>query len=490
MACSKFFSGNLPELLNEVIQYFHYDYKTLHSCILVNRLWCRLAIPLLWEDPFSIRFPKNYRFIEIYLCNLSDDDKTRLNKYVIHSGLFPSNTLFNYPKFIQHLDTYKVSDSIKTWASTNLPTSHIVNFITELIVSFGVIIKNYEEFECFDAAFELILQNTNFVHNIKSLTLDFDSKITDNITKFLEFLCSNCNSISSLYFLLPIINYYHPIIEKNLSQMIKLQKNLKKISFSHNCPLSLLLSLKNPNCTNTLNTIIFYSIDFKNINVLLNESLEPLIQRSGNCLENFNINNYKSQQLLQSLKLYCRNIKFLSIELHYQNVDLIFNLIKNIRQNLNYLIINSDGKIKFSLILLHNLGQILPFKLEYLRLVLAIKGSDLEVFLKSSQNTYIKKLSIRNAKNEGTSQDILPYIKEYIVKKKRVKYLAILDVFCGKKVDLFSLKDEVKEFQLYDIQVLDYYDSIINIYDFINNSYWLAGVKYRGVTRYFIHHNQ
>ncbi|PKK57977.1 hypothetical protein RhiirC2_797069 [Rhizophagus irregularis] len=168
------------------------------------------------------------------------------------------------------------------------------------------------------------------------------------------------------------------------------------------------------------------------------ESLEPLIQRSGNYLENFNINNYKSQQLLQSLKLYCRNIKFLSIELHYQNVDLIFNLIKNIRQNLNYLIINSDG-------------QILPFKLEYLRLVLAIKGSDLE--------------------NEGTSQDILPYIKEYIVKKKRVKYLAILDVFCGKGVDLFSLKDEVKEFQLYDIQVLDYYDSIIDIYDLIKETY-------------------
>ncbi|GET66557.1 hypothetical protein GLOIN_2v1879328 [Rhizophagus irregularis DAOM 181602=DAOM 197198] len=357
MACSKFFSGNLPELLNEVIQYFHYDYKTLHSCILVNRLWCRLAIPLLWEDPFSIRFPKNYRFIEIYLCNLSDDDKTRLNKYVIHSGLFPSNTLFNYPKFIQHLDTYKVSDSIKTWASTNLPTSHIVNFITELI----------------------------------------------NINVLLSELFNQLNVLESIH-------------------------------------------------------IVYY------------ESLEPLIQRSGNCLENFNINNYKSQQLLQSLKLYCRNIKFLSIELHYQNVDLIFNLIKNIRQNLNYLIINSDGKIKFSLILLHNLGQILPFKLEYLRLVLAIKGSDLE--------------------NEGTSQDILPYIKEYIVKKKRVKYLAILDVFCGKKVDLFSLKDEVKEFQLYDIQVLDYYDSIINIYDFINNSYWLAGVKYRGVTRYFIHHNQ
>ncbi|CAB5202281.1 unnamed protein product [Rhizophagus irregularis] len=341
MACSKFFSGDLSELLNEVIQYFHYDYKTLHSCILVNRLWCRLAISLLWEDPFSIKSPKNYRFIEIYLSNLSDDDKTRLNEYVIHSGLFPSNTLFNYPKFIKHLDIYKVYYSIEMWAYTNLPTSptsQILGFITELIFrslfiifienevnlhSFGVIVDGYKEFECFGAAFGLVLQNTNFVYNIKSLTLDFDSEITDNITKFLEFLCSNCNLISSLYFLLPIINNGHPIIKKNLSQMIKLQKNLKKISFSHNCPLSLLLLLKNPNCSNTLNTIIFYSIDFKNMNFLnsgfiqqinnvtkpfklrslfldkMDELLDPLIQKSGNYLENFKITKCKSLQLSQ-----------------------------------------------------------------------------------------------------------------------------------------------------------------------------------------------
>ncbi|PKK64504.1 hypothetical protein RhiirC2_787397 [Rhizophagus irregularis] len=446
MACSKFFSGNLPELLNEVIQYFHYDYKTLHSCILVNRLWCRLAIPLLWEDPFSIRFPKNYH-------------------------------------------TYKVSDSIKTWASTNLPTSHMVNFITELIVR---------------SLFLIFIENE----------FDFDSEITDNITKFLEFLCSNCNSISSLYFLLPIINYYHPIIERNLSQMIKLQKNLKKISFSHNCPSSLLLSLKNPNCTNTLNTIIFYSIDFKNINVLLSELfnqlnvlesihivycypldskfiqqinninkpfklrslfldkmdelLEPLIQRSGNYLENFMC---KSQQLSQSLELYCSNIKFLSIGLHYQNINLAFNLIKNIRQNLNYLIIYIGDKIEFSSIELQNLGQILPSKLKYLNLILAIKGSDLGVLLENSQSIYIEKLLIRNAKYYGISQNTLYYIKEYIMKNKRVKYLAILDIFRGKEVDWFWSSNIAKKFQLYDIQVLDYYASVIDVYDYIKETY-------------------
>jgi hypothetical protein len=112
MTCSKLFSGDLPELINEVIQYFHNDYKTLYSCTLVNRLWCRLAIPLLWKDPFSIKFPKNYHFIETYLNTLKDDDKTQLNYYVTHNNIFPSNTLFNYPSFIQHLDMPKVYYSI------------------------------------------------------------------------------------------------------------------------------------------------------------------------------------------------------------------------------------------------------------------------------------------------------------------------------------------------------------------------------------------
>ncbi|RGB39184.1 hypothetical protein C1646_754851 [Rhizophagus diaphanus] len=82
---------DLPELINEIIQYFHYDYKTLLSCILVNRLWYRLAIPLLWEDPFSIKLPKNYRFIDTYLCFLNEDSKAKFDEYEINDKLLPSN---------------------------------------------------------------------------------------------------------------------------------------------------------------------------------------------------------------------------------------------------------------------------------------------------------------------------------------------------------------------------------------------------------------
>src|SRR5438034_8812318 len=115
MACSKLFSGDLPEFINEIIQYFHNDFSTLHSCILVSRLWCRLAIPLLWEDPFAMKLSKNYHFIGIYLHNLNESDKTKLNEYGINNSVFPSNTLFNYPCFIKCLKIEKIIFSIEYW---------------------------------------------------------------------------------------------------------------------------------------------------------------------------------------------------------------------------------------------------------------------------------------------------------------------------------------------------------------------------------------
>ncbi|PKC70171.1 hypothetical protein RhiirA1_455116, partial [Rhizophagus irregularis] len=174
-------------------------------------------------------------------------------------------------------------------------------------------------------------------------------------------------------------------------------------------------------------------------------------------------------------------IKILSSSLRYlQNNYLEFNLIENIKQNLNYLIIdvtiryydsiddyidNIDDCIELSSNILQNLGQILPFKLEYLELYLAINGSDLETFLKNSQNTFIKKMLIKNIKKEVTDEDIIPYIKEYIVKKKRVDYLAIIESI--KFGRFYSLWYEMKGFELYGIQVLNYFDLSIDLFEFV-----------------------
>ncbi|RIA86339.1 hypothetical protein C1645_829441 [Glomus cerebriforme] len=275
MICSKIFSEELPELINEIIKYFQNDFSTLHSCILVNRLWCHLAIPLLWADSFLMKLPKNYHFIEIYLHNLNDI-KTKLGEYGINNNTIPSTILFNYPKYC------------------------------------------------------------------------------------------------------------------------------KKIKF-------------------------FYLLGFNN-----------------------------------------------------QDIYPIFDLIKNIKQNLNYLTIDFcklydfhnqlNYDINLSSIILLNLGKILPIKLEYLNLTLMFNINNFEIFLKDTQDIFINKLLIRN-KISKNSKDILPYIKKSFMKEKRINYLAFEEVSSEKNKSLVFSEDEILEFELYNIKVLDYYELSIDCFFYIKEMY-------------------
>ncbi|GET62514.1 hypothetical protein GLOIN_2v1733411 [Rhizophagus irregularis DAOM 181602=DAOM 197198] len=200
MSCSKIFSGNLPELTESIIKYFRNDFSTLNSCALVNKFWCRLAIPLLWENPFSIIensiSTRNYNFIGIYLHNLNGELKTKFNEYKINDNLLSSNTLFNYPSFIKYLNTWEFISSAKRWSEDVFRTleSKYKSSLEDLgsESDFGILIQTsllkifieneinihtleIETKSYFDIYFEdfleLILQNTNFIHNIKNLKL-------------------------------------------------------------------------------------------------------------------------------------------------------------------------------------------------------------------------------------------------------------------------------------------------------------------------------
>ncbi|RGB27001.1 hypothetical protein C1646_769697 [Rhizophagus diaphanus] len=520
MSCSKIFSGDLPELTYGIIKYFQNDFSTLHSCILVNRLWCRLAIPLLWENPFSIP-TKNYKFIEIYLHNLNDDLKKKLSMYNIGDNLFHSNTFFNYPSFIKYLNIFKVIISVEKWFETAIGTLKPIN--RYLLLNSNISASNFERL-IYMSLFEIFIKN---VVNLHTLEIEIISNIYNMYYDvILELILQNTNFINNIKNLNFYNNYNEQVEIKNRTlQLINSHQNLKKILLSYNnFPLyqSLLLS-KDYNCSNTLNTIIFYYINFKDINNLdkifdqlnvlesihivycsfLNnnfiqqiinltkpfklkslfiseitqiESLKLLFQKSGGHLENFGYKfdyNYDlsfKRQLSELLIIYCNNVKFLDFN-EFEGQITSFNLIEMIKHNLNYLsisIIEYNNTEHIGSTVLQNLGQTLPPILEYLNLVLKIKADDFEVFLKNSQDTFIKKLLIMNIIQGQNS--ILPHIKEYIMKKKRVKYLSFIDCDFGCDKDLFSLKDEVKEFSLYNIKVKSYYNELIDVYYFTKES--------------------
>ncbi|PKK61599.1 hypothetical protein RhiirC2_791589 [Rhizophagus irregularis] len=289
------------------------------------KLWCRLAIPLLWEDPFSIP-TKNYNFIEIYLHNLNDD--FRAKKW------FKS-------KNRRVTDFENLSD-----ISVSLFSIFIENEINLHTLEIEILGSIYH-CTCIDNILGLILKNPNFIHNIRNLNLYFGNSYVG----------------SSKY----------TLMKNRISQIINLHQNLKKIMLGYDSiPLYQSLLSEDFNCSNTLNTIIFHYVSLNCIS-----NLQKVFERL-NVLESVHIH-------------YCRG-------LNTSFTQQIINLTK-------------------------------PF-------------NDFEVFLKNIQDTFIKKLLFENFQSQV---DILPFIKEYIMKKKRIKYLAIKESSLVK--DLISLEGEVDEFK-------------------------------------------
>ena len=121
MACSKLFSGDLPEISTYIIQNLRNDVNTLYSLTLVNRFWCCLTIPFLWEDPFSTKYRKNstFHFLDTYFLFLNENDKNKMKKiksYKFNSNLY--KPLFNYPSLIKTLNFFRMEIHVMDWINT------------------------------------------------------------------------------------------------------------------------------------------------------------------------------------------------------------------------------------------------------------------------------------------------------------------------------------------------------------------------------------
>src|SRR5581483_4685307 len=205
MACSKVCSGDTPELLYTIIKNLQDDFTTLHSCVLTNKLWCQLTIPLLWEKPFSLE--SCHSIIEIYLHYLNDDDKTKLNEAGISNELFPLNVSFNYPSFIKYLDMENMDYIIRKWLKTVKKNIEIYNLIFyglfKIFTENGASLRALAiSFPAGGSRFEVVCRyiDSTFIRNIEVFSLKYelyDEFISVTIMEtFTNLISFHCNSIS------------------------------------------------------------------------------------------------------------------------------------------------------------------------------------------------------------------------------------------------------------------------------------------------------
>src|SRR6266498_3412268 len=92
------------DCVEEIFKYLK-DGTTLHSCLLVNRLWCELAVPIFWTEI------RNYNTL---IACLPNESKESLDKNQIIISTSTSNPpLFNYVPFIKSLSINEIRKGIE-----------------------------------------------------------------------------------------------------------------------------------------------------------------------------------------------------------------------------------------------------------------------------------------------------------------------------------------------------------------------------------------
>src|ERR1043165_4252762 len=107
------------ECLYQVIEYLEGNETSLGSCLLVDRLWCTVAVRILWRDiwnayhcmddlqPSQLHIPSS--ILGTLVACLPNESKTLLNENGISIPTpTPKSPLFHYISFIQTLSSYKI----------------------------------------------------------------------------------------------------------------------------------------------------------------------------------------------------------------------------------------------------------------------------------------------------------------------------------------------------------------------------------------------
>src|ERR1044072_1779157 len=105
------------DCLNNIFECLN-DKADLRSCLLVNRIWCEVSVPILW------RTIQNYNTLITSLPNESKEILQKNEIIILTQNLKPP--LFNYVAFIKTLSVWDICRKIYFLQNEDENKSHII----------------------------------------------------------------------------------------------------------------------------------------------------------------------------------------------------------------------------------------------------------------------------------------------------------------------------------------------------------------------------
>jgi hypothetical protein len=112
----------IEDCLRMIFNELQYDSSSLYSCILVNRFWCRVALPILWKNPLTLNKISHFKLYNMIIYLLPTSSKKLLFDNITELPLckFSGKPLFNYisffsrisPNFINNMASVLINEEI------------------------------------------------------------------------------------------------------------------------------------------------------------------------------------------------------------------------------------------------------------------------------------------------------------------------------------------------------------------------------------------
>jgi hypothetical protein len=225
------------DCLNEIIEYLEEDKATLHSCLLVNRLWCEISVRILWRNIWNFKtssyqqHTKSSILSTLFACLPNESKEFLYKNEIFISTPTSKQPLFNYATFCKVLSIYEIDRMVNNVFKDKPPIDSLslddrnLLITNEIIKMFANQIYSLKRLSYYHYYFNTRNFSFPYFPGVKDLSeLHCCSCLPSNFFYQLSQICHNLQILS--------IDFHNYDASNELKELISLQNNLKNLTLS------------------------------------------------------------------------------------------------------------------------------------------------------------------------------------------------------------------------------------------------------------------